>query len=1074
MIIKNKGLKILVFGLACLLGTGFVVANAYAWNYFPGKFGQCISDSGGRGSFNSVQYACTKASNGDHGSGQIACSAWLGPAGNSTSKTIYATQDTGTIGAAIWGMCTDHVSDNANGVKNLHFTGTGSQSLSFPSGNSFSRNMNWGSPNSIPVSINIDIFKMYATKTVVGSTTRYSLPVKLWRTNAKTNTTDWDNSLIVLVIGQPGPDPEPTVAKCSDWGSVTNGLTQTLIKIKNSDLFSRSGGAVEEWNTDTIYAMPTDRIAWHACYWPGVQSEAFKEVSLVKGSYNWKGYEDLPTDKCIAADYPVEVKKLYEVPNINWDHNFELINGWHSGDRAPTGASMGKQAPGAHYTFGNIEGKEAENEMNTLTGDAGQTITETSKTSSPIKAVISAHTLDPVSIYGGTCYKYKDGNSANGNESKLDGEHTYPLCPTSGTLNEKDADGNYFDSDFQTKHPGVLKQVPAVPAVGTIPAKDAYFCWVPISGKAKSCKDCNGDKDCMENLGCNTCNGNSDCTEDCCTCNDDFQCLQCVNKYVGADSEGKRTIQVADVTKGPASKSASVTVPYNYKLDTGVEIDSDYVVYAGETVKIKDFWIDILTRYNGATYAEYSTIVPEAKYALVSYVTSDPSGLTGGEEVSGKFSDLCESINNKITDGTKKPKQCTKIIEKDGGRLNSEGALDGKWHESHLSEIGGAEQNAFDASAGDYICMVSAVWPTESASDTDTGSGGNNKSRFSTPSCVQIAKKPTFQVWGGDMYSKVNIENEFADKRNVYAGYWGGNWKLGDSFKTSGGSVTHFGSWVEEGLMLGGNNGKTDTIASGAALGERDNPEKANTGNEGKLCDKMAPLTFSNICTGGGTAESAKIASLTGSRRDLISYWVSNPGNNVSGSRNLGSLWDSAAEQESATDTEIRYLKANGSLTITGGTMSKRRLLLIDKGTADTTVTISGNIKYESPLNSLADIPKLIIYAKNINIKCNVTEIDAILIADDTVDTCSDGGDDSDSARANRLEIFGTVIANNVKLGRTYGAAAWKASGPNGQGEAAEIFNYDSSILMWSESMSSSAQTDTLQTVYQRELAPRY
>ena len=44
----------------------------------------------------------------------------------------------------------------------------------------------------------------------------------------------------------------------------------------------------------------------------------------------------------------------------------------------------------------------------------------------------------------------------------------------------------------------------------------------------------------------------------------------------------------------------------------------------------------------------------------------------------------------------------------------------------------------------------------------------------------------------------------------------------------------------------------------------------------------------------------------------------------------------------------------------------------------------------------------------------------------------------------------------------------------NGQLAAAEVFDFDSSILLWSEFMASSSETDTLQPVYQVEIAPRY
>ena len=61
-------------------------------------------------------------------------------------------------------------------------------------------------------------------------------------------------------------------------------------------------------------------------------------------------------------------------------------------------------------------------------------------------------------------------------------------------------------------------------------------------------------------------------------------------------------------------------------------------------------------------------------------------------------------------------------------------------------------------------------------------------------------------------------------------------------------------------------------------------------------------------------------------------------------------------------------------------------------------------------------------------------------------------------------------------LFRSYGQAAWdgKDENKNGQTKAAEIFDFDSSILLWSEFMASSAETNTYKKVYQNEIAPIY
>lgn len=120
-------------------------------------------------------------------------------------------------------------------------------------------------------------------------------------------------------------------------------------------------------------------------------------------------------------------------------------------------------------------------------------------------------------------------------------------------------------------------------------------------------------------------------------------------------------------------------------------------------------------------------------------------------------------------------------------------------------------------------------------------------------------------------------------------------------------------------------------------------------------------------------------------------------------------------------------------------------------------------------------VPKAVIYASgNINIACTVGEIDAILIAGGTVSTCSgysakDTNTWQDGIRNNKLRIRGAVVANRIDFGRTYGNTTGL-----GTKEPAEEINYDTSAILWGRSMADAGESDTLTTVYQHELAPRY
>ena len=115
-------------------------------------------------------------------------------------------------------------------------------------------------------------------------------------------------------------------------------------------------------------------------------------------------------------------------------------------------------------------------------------------------------------------------------------------------------------------------------------------------------------------------------------------------------------------------------------------------------------------------------------------------------------------------------------------------------------------------------------------------------------------------------------------------------------------------------------------------------------------------------------------------------------------------------------------------------------------------------------------MPQIIIYGNNINIQCGVEEIDAVLIAEGAVRTCADAPENVDAeARSVQLNVRGMIIADKIEPGRTYGTAWGKQSNI-----PAEAINYDTSTMLWGRYMAGAGVSDTLTTVYQHEIAPRY
>lgn len=983
---KTKGAtKIFVFVVVCFVLSGIIVFGANAWKYFPNKYSACIGDSGNRGAFPSVQFACQKASDGAATSegrvGQVTCSAWLGPTTSSTSRTIAVARPEGTVGIAIWGMCTDYVENGSNKTSDIWFTEDGG-SLSTNT-KVFNRSMTWGSPNAVPATLDIPKFIAVADKSVSGNTTTYTKWVKIHRCNYNhPDSCDVDDTLIILQIGEETPPPPTSL--CDQWmpasyrvSNAMSGTTSIIVKGRNTaDRFgNRMSGKWSDMKdgTSPIYAMPTDTIHWHACYYPGVQTTAKTEVSDINGIFTAGGtggdqYIELSQDTCMGYQPEVKYKTLhvsYTEKIHQWENKY-MLNPDHL-DHINNNYDFGDFGPG-EYAWRDAFEKDGKKQISQLDnsngGDVGKPGNETlgleekGITGIPTKVTIHEYTPSPVTIYEN--------------------------CP---------------------------------------------------------CLDANGKP-----------------TGAVC------RCVKCVNSY-------KNSIKTASVDSREDTDKVDVVVPYNFINTTNVELPKQDV-YSGERgITVAEVSATVNTKDNGVTLANYATVVPKAKIKLFMYVSNNSNGggiggMTGGD-------DGCGLIPNK---------QCLEAKKDDDfGPLNSGGNLGGDtkiWFRNITF-------NAFDASAGDYICFASAVWPATSGGDTSTNPDGDNLWKYSEPKCNIISKKPTFQVWGDSMYSVGDVSAYVGNKRNIYNGYFGDN--KNDRTKLCNGSVcfelqnggeTHFGSWVEESLIL--KAGTTGTVASGAATGLNNNPNNyAYAGNTGDFCDERSPLTFANNNCVNESLGTSGINNIPTNRHELIDYWVEK-------GTELGNCGKSNIQGvpckilESATGVGVFYAKGD-TITTSGTIVGKSETYLIDANT----VNITDNIVYDDGGDGytlLKEIPKVIIYAKYINISCNVKELDAILItsAGGNVTTCSNGGDINSSARQNQLKIFGTVMTDAIELGRTYGAAANQTGtrtdpyGMPSDGAAAEIFDYDSTILMWSEYMSGSAESDTLNTVYQHELAPRY
>ena len=543
------------------------------------------------------------------------------------------------------------------------------------------------------------------------------------------------------------------------------------------------------------------------------------------------------------------------------------------------------------------------------------------------------------------------------------------------------------------------------------------------------------------------CSGNEKEGESCpqkLECADDT----CPNTCAWGDCKHSNDYIPPSCTAAAATSSASVSVPYNFSTAATISLASSYV-YAGETAAIASSYAQVLPRSNSTLKGTYATQVDDAKVKFASYLSNGAGGspVTGG---SGKDQNICTLIDKS---------NCVELDSADNLTLNSAGYLQGSSYDS-LTSIMETNYNVYDAQAGQYYCVVAAVYPYTVSSDLDMSTSGSNSWYVSSPSCAVIAKKPSIQVWGS------GISTAISEKRSV-SGFV--NYSPRGSNDT-----TVFGSWVEESIVA---NGIVNGLASGASTGYPGNTARTISGlggsKEGSVrsfCATRSPLTMPNAsCMDGsglpGINLSGGISSTTAKmnrpddHEDIIARFMENDG----------------TFQYITAYTKLSQFTTGviGSTTIPAG---QRNTYVIDaKGK---TFTIDTDIQYADTYTYFVDIPKLIIRADNINIKCNVNRVDAVLIADKTdgsgvltgkVDTCSDGGSDNNAAKKSRqLKINGVVIAGYLEAGRTYGASYGAYSSI-----PAEIIDYDVSLYLWGSPKADASSSGKLDMVYVHELSPR-
>lgn len=280
---------------------------------------------------------------------------------------------------------------------------------------------------------------------------------------------------------------------------------------------------------------------------------------------------------------------------------------------------------------------------------------------------------------------------------------------------------------------------------------------------------------------------------------------------------------------------------------------------------------------------------------------------------------------------------------------------------------------------------------------------------------------PTMQVRGGDFY----VGRHFAtDQTKKTTSSIDGRvaMTLGDQ---------RFRSWAEYGVFA---TGDVKSFASGAAFrsGSEDEAHPLTFANADNTYGKFIDILQPNLWTIPNV-----VGTLLSGTYDDISLSASQPQLDL---------------KDVNSSTSAKYVSNSTSLTINNSKTNKQlnegaKILIY---APNTDVTINDHIKLSNTYLNIDSLPQLVIVAKNINIKPNVSEVNAWLIAQGSE---SDGGkintckfDTSASeCETNPLRINGPIIARTLQAHRKYTQYDRTAQ----KLEPAEVFNLPATAYLY-------------------------
>ena len=491
--------------------------------------------------------------------------------------------------------------------------------------------------------------------------------------------------------------------------------------------------------------------------------------------------------------------------------------------------------------------------------------------------------------------------------------------------------------------------------------------------------------------------------------------------------------------KDGSTKSVSITVknPYNYYLNPGISNVDSGKLTLGSTISANVSVVksgranEKLGVSDSSSDVDYKTNTTIARAWLVSL----PSSVTQG------------SLNDALGSGTTKLDGDYFYV---GGsdvepinRLSSmANSIESK--DLNIDSSTTLERTISDnEEVGSKLCIMSAVWPADSHNILPNGedytiknsddqsnalmgdNAGNNAYWRFEVNCQTVGKYPNISVEGASLVANGEVSTA--------------------TIKYNSGI---FGSWTEYDLIANGakNIGSGASLAYANAYTKKD-PNDAGDFNVdgGRGSSNYYPQSVGNKDGSNSSSDASEIYRLSSKFADsLISY---------------------CGDSESTSTGECTFANSvpddgNGIYVYNGG------------------FPIADNIINKSK-NAI-----MVIVGDDVTINNNVAQVDAIIIARKSFDTCAghdrneaDGNQDLHENCNNQLVINGAVKTAggvNLKLDRTFGGGSMTGEdklNPSALMQRAEIFNYDPRIVKVSQDIWE--KTDATNVQYVRELAPR-